>query len=159
MRLWFKYFLFGGLSCWGPEIVVAAIGAAMHRLWEWPNVFLPLTACIAYLLLLRSERRFQSDPSIAGSMLIGIWVLAPTLILIESTFKGGGFRTGGDGLLYILLFGFMPWYVLEMATYDLSLGALLLVTIFLAVGHWRREEEHWILLLRRHTKMVLGDKS
>jgi hypothetical protein len=159
MKLWFKYFLLGGLSCWGPEIVVAAVGAAMGRLWELPNLILPLTACLAYLLLLRSERRLQSDPSIAGSMLIGIWVLAPTLIFIEATFKGGGFRIGGNGLWYFLLFSLMPWYVLDIATYDVSLGALLVVAIFLAVEHWRHERKHWILPFRRYTQMVLGDKS
>jgi len=73
MKLWFKYFLLGGLSCWGPELIVAAIGAAMHRLWELPNVILPLSACVAYVLLLRSEKRLPSDPSIAGCMLIGVW--------------------------------------------------------------------------------------
>jgi len=159
MKLWFKYFLLGGLSCWGPEIIVAAIGAAMHRLWELPNLILPLSACIAYLLLLRSERRLQSDPSIAGCMLLGVWVLAPTLILIESTFRGGEFRSAGNDFWYLLLFSFMPLYVFDMATYDLSLGALLVVTVFLVLGHWRRERNHWVFPLKRYTNMVLGDKS
>jgi hypothetical protein len=159
MKLWFKYFLLGGLSCWGPEIVVAAVGAAMGRVWELPNLILPLSACLAYLLLLRWERRLQADPSIAASMLIGIWVLAPTLIFVEATFKGYGFRVGGSGLGYFLLFSFMPWYVLDIATYDASLGALLAVTIFLIVEHWRHERKHWILPFRRYTQIVLGDKS
>ena len=159
MKLWFKYFLLGGLSCWGPELIVAAIGAAMHRLWELPNVILPLSAYVAYVLLLRSEKRLPSDPSIAGCMLIGVWVLGPTMLFLESAIKRGGFQSAGPDFLYVLLVSFVPLFVFVMATYDLSLGALLLLTVFLIFAHWRYELNHWILPLRRYTDMVLGDKS
>jgi hypothetical protein len=157
MRLWFKYFILGGLACWGPEVVLAALGASLHRLWELPNLVLPLTACIAYLLLLRSERRLQSDPSIACSMLAGAWVLAPTLIMLEDTLRGAGFRQGfgKTDLWYLALASFAPPLVIDLTTYDASLGALVFVTVFLAVEHWRHERNHWIIPLLRRRSPVL----
>lgn len=59
-------------------------------------------------------------------------MLAPTMIGVGTTFAGAGFKSGVGSLL-IIIFGtaLFPIYALIMSGYDLTIPALLLVTILL----------------------------
>ena len=81
-------------------------------------------------------------------MLAGIYVLGPWLIALEQTLIGSGFHeTGGPWyfLPLLILASFFPPYTLVMTTYDASLYALLAVTLFLNVAHFKWEKSRWIL--------------
>jgi hypothetical protein len=141
VKLWLKYFLLGGFSCWGPQILVAAPSSTLPHHFGSISWVLPLSACVVYFLLLRSERRGEMDPSIAGSMLSGIWVMAPLLLQIEEIFRQGWSRTSVAGLWN----NFEPVYVFTMTARDRTLAGALFVTAFLLVEHWRNESGHWVL--------------
>jgi hypothetical protein len=80
-------------------------------------------------------------------MLLGIYVLGPWFITIEGTILGSGFhnvKSFSDWTILILL-SLIPIYTFVMATYDVSLLGLLVVTAFLAVAHWKAESAGWVL--------------
>jgi hypothetical protein len=65
-------------------------------------------------------------------MLLGIWILAPTMIALGQTYQGAGF--GNVYTLAVVIFATLfPPLILIMAGYDLSIMALALGTIVLLV--------------------------
>src|SRR5437588_10140289 len=62
-------------------------------------------------------------------MVLGIWILGPLFMTIGATFSGGGFAVSGLAPSWMILF--IPGVAFLMATYDMSLGALLLITVLL----------------------------
>src|SRR5438270_6463391 len=69
---------------------------------------------------------------LATSVLLGIWVLAPTMITLGTSFAGAGFRSGLVSVVTVIFAtALFPIFALMMAGYDLTIPALLLVTIML----------------------------
>jgi hypothetical protein len=152
MRLWVRYLVIGAVSCWGPGVILAAAWRQPGD-WQVANAFLPMCACVVYLILrkLRHQSASPSKPSLAGAMLLGIYIGAPWFITLESTFLGRGFsevRTWLDWT-YLLIESLVPIYTIVLSTYDLSLLGLGVVTVFLIVAHWKWEETRWIFPFRR----------
>ncbi len=71
--------------------------------------------------------RRQREQSTLRWMLLGIWLLGGFLVMVSATFGGGGFALGDR--LQTLLMSLIPGIVYILATYDGSLGALLIVTV------------------------------
>jgi hypothetical protein len=79
-----------------------------------------------------SSRHFErSARDTAIPMLVGVWLLGGLSMTIAATFGGGGF-VGPEGLrgaFVVIALSLVPIYTFIMATYDGSLGALMLVTV------------------------------
>ena len=77
--------------------------------------------------------------------MLGVWELGGYFILLSATFQGSGFKhmNGGDVLMSIVL-PLIPVYTFIMATYDGSLGALIIVSlvafVVFFVGLYRRPD-------------------
>jgi hypothetical protein len=126
--------LVGAFSFWLPDIVyhfASESELSTTAIWTMTAV-MPLLALIAYgAVVCTIGRRGEGRWSVATSMLLGIWVLAPTMIGLGQTFAGAGFRSGHASIVIILGTVLFPIYALIMSGYDLTIPALLLVTILL----------------------------
>ena len=101
-----------------------------------------ITAVLTIEILFRSRRLAPSSrASIASWMLFGIWFFGPLCMMISASFSGGGFLSTEPWLLASAIVLFVP-YTFMMSTYDGTLGALSVVTIWFfvvgAVGLTRR---------------------
>jgi hypothetical protein len=125
-----KSALIGGVVFWLPDVLydyfkrseptVAAI---------WALTFImPFAVTLAYFVV-KSTVQAQTR-SLAFSMLLGIWLLAPTMIALGQTFQGVGFRNIYTVAVVIFATVFPP-IVLILSGYDLSIMALLAGTVAL----------------------------
>jgi hypothetical protein len=135
-----------GAAFWVPGILVHLIrGRAFGEpsLDSLAIVTLPVAASIlAVELIYRKHQSLSRRGTIALWFLLGVWLLGPLGTTIGATFSGGGFSL--PGAWWILLLG-IPFFLpltFMMSTYDGTLGALGIVTIwFLLLGIrslWRR---------------------
>jgi hypothetical protein len=135
--------LLGAFSFWLPDIIyhyVRKSELSEAAIWEMTAV-MPILTLIAYIAVrLTTGSRNEDRRSVAISMLLGIWVLAPAMISIGTTFAGAGLRSGSGSLLVVILGTVLfPIYTLIMAGYDLTIPALFLVTILLVGAHFAFE--------------------
>jgi len=102
----------------------------------------PVTFLIAYLALRRIAAR-RDYRQVGISMMFGVWLLGG-LFMIGISAATGGFAGPNrfDQLIMFLLFSWFPLLTWIMATYDGSLGALIIVTLgallFWGVRRYRR---------------------
>ncbi len=124
--------LLGGLSFWLPDVTVHIsegrdFGSPQVRL---TTILMPSTLLAAYLAGRRvTTRRNFKWPGAA--MLVGVWLTGGPFMTLAATFSGAGFA-GADGVrggMLVFAMSLLPPYTFIMATYDGSLGALLIVTI------------------------------
>jgi hypothetical protein len=150
---WLKYFLSGALAFWGPAVLWAALlRRPIEDSWRVYDPLMAFSLCLCYLLILNRASR-SSGPSISGSMLLGIYILGPWLLLLEATLSGGGIRgelvTFRWWWLLYLLYSLVPPYTLILSGYDVTIFALLFVTVFLLFAHFKWERERWVYPFRR----------
>jgi hypothetical protein len=124
------------LAFWGPDILVHAV---RRNLFSGSDV-LALTVAMPLALFLCWATAAKSLHITRGAaairMLFGIWLLGGLCMSIGATFSGGGFA-GPDGLrgaVFVIAMSLLPVYTFAMATYDGSLGALLVVSLVLFLG-------------------------
>jgi hypothetical protein len=126
-----------GLAFWIPGVVVHAIRGREFggsRLDLLAVLALPVvTSTLAVEMLYRKHQSLSRRGTIALWLLLGIWVFGPLCMTIGATFSGGGF-TQPEGWRMLLLG--IPLFVpltFMMSTYDGTLGALGVVTIWFVV--------------------------
>src|SRR4029079_8368132 len=98
---------------------------------------LVLSTLVAYSTLTRLKRRLEGGPSVAGAMVLGIYVLGPSLMFLEATLAGVGFhalKTVPYWWLYMPLSSAVPIFTLMLSGYDASIFALVFVTAFLVAA-------------------------
>lgn len=136
--------MLGGVVFWLPNLLYHYLakteptGAALLVL----TVIMPFAVCVAYFIS-RAKGRHSLH---ASSMLLGIWILGPTMIILGQTFEGAGFRNV-QTLLYWAVATAFPPLTLVMAGFDLSVGALLLGTVLLLLARCIYERTEPVQLL------------
>lgn len=151
--------LFGAMAFWAPDILVKSARREVLDNIVVLTILLPGSLLIFYRILCRFRSKQVEGPSIALSMLLGVWVLGPICIMTGASFSGGGFSQPIDkefivGLIFYTIFFI---YTFIMSTYDGSLFGLLLATILMHLMHFRYEKNHWVIPPRilRHVKKYL----
>jgi hypothetical protein len=126
----FTTIIVGAIAFWLPASILSAMdsGSDPGAVLVYSMV-LPATTLWAFLRLDGPGRQMLDGSARAFLMLTGIWVMGP-IFLVAGLEMGGGFGTFAD----------LPWGMLVnpaatfvMATYQGSLGALLVVTVALPV--------------------------
>jgi hypothetical protein len=125
-----RLMLLGAVGFWLPDVLLhASRGYNFNSRDVWHvTAAAPLTLFVTFLLAKRTTKGARHS-QVGPSMLAGVWLLGGISILLGASFSGGGF-TSPDGrwLALTILLSVFPPYTLIMATYDGTLGALLLVT-------------------------------
>jgi hypothetical protein len=138
--------LLGGGSFWLPDIIYhyfRKTELTNMAIWEMA-VIMPFLAMLSYgTVLVAARHDDEGRQPLATSMLLGIWFLAPAMITIGTSFAGAGFRLGMISVLAVI-FGtaLFPIFTLIMSGYDLTIPALLLVTMLLIGAHFALERRH-----------------
>ena len=138
MRRALRYFgyMIAGLSFWIPSILVHAVRArnfGASHLDMLAILILPLVAALLVWELLHRWSGTQHG-TVAAWMLLGIWIFGPLCITVSSTFSDGGFAQAQAW--HLLLLGiplFLPMTFM-MSTYDGTLGALAVVTLWFIIS-------------------------
>lgn len=131
--------LLGGFVFWLPDLLYHYVARSEPK----SSAILVLTVTmsagviIAYFL---SKPYVRHAVSRSLSVLIGIWVLGPTIILLGQTYQGAGFRNP-QSIPYWAVATIFPPLTLVMAGFDLSIFALLLATTSLLILYWVVERE------------------
>ena len=124
--------LLGAASFWLPDVIIHAVRANKLNSWDVRiiTVVLPLTLLCTFMTAKRA-RNAARPTRIGFPMLAGVWLLGGLFMTVGASFSGGGFMSpgGARGAVLMMLLSFFPMYAFIMATYDGSLGALLLVTV------------------------------
>ena len=126
-----KLVCLGGTSFWLPD-------ALWHGLRRSDfggkdvlaiTVLMPLSLLAMYLFV-KNRQSNESRRDLGLSLMLGVWFLGGFFMAVGASFSGGGFAGPGGfkvGVISTLL-GFLPPATCDMATYDGSLGALILAT-------------------------------
>ena len=138
---WILISWLSGLAFWFPSIIVHAIRGYQfgHGRFDVIGVSI-LPIAVTYLelgLLSRQRPSFMSRASIAMWMFLGIWMLGPLCIMIGASFSGGGFARPGMWHDILILSSIFPLATFDASTYDGTLGAVVLVTIWFPVAALR----------------------
>ena len=145
--MWIYAFL-AGLAFWVPDIIAKAIGAVSLRDARLLSAACPTVLLLAYLLT-GAWRRGQQRWNVSLSMLIGVWVLGPTMISITSALQGASWAHStnewlGNFLIVAVATVFPPLTFIYSA-YDGTLIALVIATLMLGIEMCRQ-----LLVKRRH---------
>ncbi len=112
----------GAAGFWLPDLLISVIFRTTEPLWL-VTLLLPASSGLAYLA---GDWFWNHKFRQSVWMLVGIYLAGPVAMLATLSLKGG---TGGIPLHILLLYTVVPAYSFVMATYDLSLGALIIVTL------------------------------
>jgi hypothetical protein len=123
-----KLMVIGAVTFWVPDIAWHAIRGDQFNGQDviGITVLLPLSFLGTYRLVKRLQGS-DHEKTILRWMLLGLWLLGGFLIMVGASFLGAGFAKSGDRL-QTLVISLIPGIVYILATYDGSLGALLIVT-------------------------------
>jgi len=141
---------FAAMAFWGPSIVVHTFRKDLFGRSDVLvlTVAMPLALFLSWTVCAKSfhiTRRAAALP-----MLCGIWLLGGLCMSLSATFSGGGFAgpDGVRGALLVIAASLLPVYTFIMATYDGSLGALLVGSLVLFLG--------WIVPLLKSSARAQG---
>jgi|SRR5579872_1022339 len=122
-----KAALLGGVVFWLPNLLYHYFKRSeptTAAIWAL-TLIMPFVVVVAYFVV-RSKAQNETR-SLAFSMLLGVWLLGPTMIVLGQTYQGAGLKSIYTLAVAIFATVFPP-LTLIMAGYDLSIMALLLGT-------------------------------
>jgi hypothetical protein len=105
---------------------------------------MPLEVALINAFILKYKR--APDRPIALSLLIGIWVVGPTMIMLGWTFAGSGFKSGGlaGNLLLVIFLTAVPFFLVLLSGLDFTILGLGLAIVTLIWVH-HRFERRWMI--------------
>jgi hypothetical protein len=133
----------GAIAFWVPDIAVHAVRRNAFVRSEVLALTVPMPLILLVAWFAGVKYFGITAKAIAIRMLLGIWLLGGLCMTVGASFSGGGFAglNGVRGTAIVIGMSLLPIYTFIMATYDGSLGALLLVTALLFTA--------WLLPLGR----------
>jgi hypothetical protein len=134
-KIWsvLKIALVGALSFWTPDTLAHAIRKYSFSSLEVHVITIAMPVTLFAALFACAKLYQLRTGTVAICMLPGIWVLGGVFMSVGASFSGGGFLgpNGFRGGVEMILMSLFPLLTFIMATYDGSLGALLLVSLIL----------------------------
>lgn len=137
----------GAGAFWLPDVAWHVVRGDKFDRYDVLGVTILMPAALfAAFLLLRRANKAASQAFRAWPLMLGVWELGGYFILLASTFQHAGFRNmhGASDFLMAVLLPLIPIYTWIMATYDGSLGALIIVSLvgffIFFVGLYRRSD-------------------
>jgi len=136
---WILMYTILGTTFWIPSMVIHGIRESDFGVTRFDIILITLLPIITAVLTLEMLARSHVGPfsraSIALWMLLGIWIFGPLCMMTSASFSGGGFLSPARGHSLVSATVLFVPYTFIMSTYDATLGALLVVTIwFLVTG-------------------------
>ena len=131
--LMWRYLFLGGVCFWLPDVAYHCVAKSEDTLLAIGLLTLGMPLAVVFAWLAARGRRQNEIQSISLSMMLGVWLLGPTMIMLGLTCLGAGFRSGSliANLAWLLLFTLVPFYLLIMAGLDFTILGLLLGTFVL----------------------------
>ncbi len=129
--------LLGGFAFWLPSILLHAVHGENFSSADVSvlTILLPVISVLAVVVAQRLQSSAKGAASAPLAIGLGIWVLGPLSMSVSSF--GGVFAKPGAWIAVPALTAFFPLTTFMMATYDGSLGGLLLGSVAL-VGWYLR---------------------
>jgi hypothetical protein len=127
----FALMLLGAAGFWLPDVFLHAVRAHNFNSRDVRiiTVVTPLTLLGTFVAAKWANKGARTR-RIGLLMITGVWLFAGLFMTVGASFSGGGFMgpDGARGAVLAMSLSLFPMYTFIMATYDGSLGALLLVT-------------------------------
>jgi hypothetical protein len=124
--------LLGAIGFWVPDVFLHAVHAHNFNSRDVRIITMvtPLTLLGTFVAAKWATKGARTG-RIGLPMIAGVWLLGGLFMTVGASFSGGGFMgpEGSRGAVLMMLLSLFPMYTFIMATYDGSLGALLLVTV------------------------------
>jgi hypothetical protein len=140
-----KLAVIGAASFWLPDLVWQLVRGDRFDRFDVLGVTIVMPAALfATFLLSRRANRATSQTFRAWPLMLGVWELGGYFMLLSATLQHSGFRNvhGWRDVLMSVVLPLIPIYTFIMATYDGSLGALIIVSIaaffIFFIGLYRR---------------------
>jgi hypothetical protein len=136
-------FVLGGLAFWLPDIALHALRGENFTSVDVVVLtgLLPIMAVVAAVVARRLQGSARAAVYAPLVVALGVWVLGPLAMLISWAPGGGGFAHQDAWLALLVLTAMFPMMTFMMATYDGSLGGLLIgsaALVFLFAGDLAR---------------------
>ena len=125
----------GAFAFWTPSVFLHAVRQYSFSSQDGRllTILIPLVNFTVFVVIWRFIYRSERRLFIALPMLVGIWVSGPLFIMISASFAGGGFAKSGAWLYVIISTLLFPMMTFYFSLFDGTLGALLIVTLGLAL--------------------------
>ena len=135
--LWLATYFFSGVAFWVPTTAMEMIEGYRYGMGVFDVLLIIVLPVYFSAKTLEHMRRKKYGSSRLGTMallmLAGIWVLGPICIMVGASFSGGGFLVPDASHELMHQFWMFPAMTFVMSTYDLTLGSLIFVTVWLIV--------------------------
>ena len=153
------YITVGAIAFWVPDIAFHAVRAHSYTRKDVVTltIILPISVLTFYAALFRLRSKQGNNLSIAGFMLLGVWLLGSSAMVIGyGLLSGISFSELWPHGLAALVLGLIPIYLFIMSGYDGSLGALLITTILMLFMQFMFESNH--RMIPSQVRQVLRSK-
>jgi hypothetical protein len=138
-------FLGGAVAFWIPDVIIPVLDRNEQELAV--TIACPTLLILFYAAVLHFRKLKRFGPSTAIFAVFGMWILALSFTMLAQTIRGNGFRgewTWGD-FGYLIVSSFLPTRVIEFATLEGSIIALLIGTVAMIICHFKFEGTRWIV--------------
>ncbi len=126
-----------GILFWIPSILIHAItrqGFGTHLLDDLMATILPVVIAAATLDFLKKKHKaLANNGAIAVWMLFGIWFSGTFMMMISSSFTGGGFASADGFAMIPMAIIMFPLTTFVGSAYDGTLFGLIIVTCYLVI--------------------------
>jgi hypothetical protein len=126
-----KYVIVAAIVFWFPDVILHSI--TKYRFGGWLELLsltllLPLFTCIAVAYIWKNSGDIGKFLPAGLSGVVGIWLFGPLLMMVSTSFSGGGFATPDGWQTALLGTALFPMFTFMMSAYDGTLFAVLIAS-------------------------------